>query len=85
MDKIGFASAISSELDCIRLALFLPLLLKFLLSCVLKFLQSYDVAVPNTVKDFVNSLLFIASYNICMLILQMRRQGEAVHAQHVGK
>lgn len=51
LDKIGFASAISSELDCIWLALFLPLLLKFLLSCVLKFLQSYDVAVPNTVKE----------------------------------
>lgn len=51
LDKTGFASAISSELDYIRLALFLPLLLKFLLSCVLKFLQSYDVAVPNTVKE----------------------------------
>lgn len=62
LDKIGFASAISSELDCIRLALFLPLLLKFFLSCDLKFLQSYEVGVPNTVKDFVNSLLFIVSY-----------------------
>ena len=84
LDKIGFVSAISSELDCIRPALFLPLLLKFFLSCALKFLQSYEVGVPNTVKDFVNSLLFIVSY-ICMLILQMHRQGEAVHAQHVGK
>ena len=62
LDKIGFASAISSELDCIRPALFLPLLLKFFLSCALKFLQSYEVGVPNTVKDLVNSLLFIASY-----------------------
>ena len=34
LDKIGFASAISSELDCIRLALFLPLLLKFFLSSI---------------------------------------------------
>ena len=51
LDKIGFASAISSELDCIRLALFLLLLLKLFLSCALKFLQSYDVAVPNTVKE----------------------------------
>ena len=40
----------------------MPLLLKFFRSCVLKFLQSYDVGVPNTVKEVVNSHLLPPIY-----------------------